>query len=133
MVAYRDGSVMAQLGLPDMRVPIQYALTWPHHLGGEVPAPNFSQLSALTFEEPDTRRFPSLTMAYEAATHGGLAPTVMNAANEMAVAAFLAGKTRFIDIFTTVEKALVQTPACPHPSLNDIIAADADVRAQLAH
>ncbi len=132
MVSYRDGSVMAQLGLPDMRVPIQYALTWPHHQSGAVAAPDFARLSALTFEEPDTIRFPSLTMAYQAARSGGLAPTVMNAANEMAVAAFLAGRSRFIDIFRTVEDALARTPALCAPSLSDIIAADADVRARLA-
>jgi 1-deoxy-D-xylulose-5-phosphate reductoisomerase len=132
MVSYRDGSVMAQLGLPDMRVPIQYALTWPRHEGGEVGIPDFAKLSALTFEEPDTKRFPSLTMAYHAARVGGLAPTVMNAANEMAVAAFLAGRSRFIDIFRTVEDALGRTPTLRAPSLSDIIAADADVRARLA-
>jgi 1-deoxy-D-xylulose-5-phosphate reductoisomerase len=132
MVSYVDGSVMAQLGLPDMRVPIQYALTWPRHVGGEVAAPNFATMSALTFEEPDTARFPSLTMAYAAARSGGLAPAVMNAANEMAVAAFLAGRSRFIDIFRTVEDALARTPTLRTPSLDDIIAADADVRARLA-
>ena len=132
MVSYVDGSVMAQLGLPDMRVPIQYALTWPRHVGGEVAAPNFATMSALTFEEPDTGRFPSLTMAYAAARSGGLAPAIMNAANEMAVAAFLAGRSRFIDIFRTVEDALARTPTLHAPSLEDIIAADADVRARLA-
>jgi 1-deoxy-D-xylulose-5-phosphate reductoisomerase len=132
MVSYVDGSVMAQLGLPDMRVPIQYALTWPRHVGGEVAAPNFATMSAMTFEEPDTTRFPSLTMAYAAARSGGIAPAVMNAANEMAVAAFLAGRSRFIDIFGTVEDALARTPAMHAPSLDDIIAADADVRARLA-
>ena len=132
MVSYVDGSVMAQLGLPDMRVPIQYALTWPRHVGGEVAAPNFATMSALTFEEPDTTRFPSLTMAYAAARSGGLAPAVMNAANEMAVATFLAGRSRFIDIFRTVEEALARTPTMHAPSLDDIIAADADVRARLA-
>ena len=132
MVTYRDGSVMAQLGLPDMRVPIQYALTWPQHVAGEVAAPNFSTMAALTFEEPDLKRFPSLAMAYDAAARGGLAPAVMNAANEMAVAAFLAGRSRFIDIFSTVEQALARTPSMKQPSLTDIIAADADVRARLA-
>jgi 1-deoxy-D-xylulose-5-phosphate reductoisomerase len=132
MVAYRDGSVMAQLGLPDMRVPIQYALTWPRHRPGEVAAPDFTKLAALTFEEPDVGRFPSLTMAYAAAERGGLAPTVMNAANEMAVAAFLAGRGRFIDIFHTVERALADLPPHRAPDLADIIAADAEVRARLA-
>jgi 1-deoxy-D-xylulose-5-phosphate reductoisomerase len=132
MVAYRDGSVLAQLGRPDMRVPIQYALTWPRHVAGPVAAPDFSALNALTFEEPDCQRFPSLTMAYAAARAGGLAPTVMNAANEMAVAAFMAGRTRFLDIFRTVETALNGVPGGGAATLEAIIAADSDVRARLA-
>lgn len=132
MVAYRDGSVLAQLGRPDMRVPIQYALTWPRHVAGPVASPDFSALSALTFEEPDCQRFPSLTMAYAAAHAGGLAPTVMNAANEMAVAAFIAGKAGFLDIFRTVEAALAGVPSGQSATLETIIAADADVRARLA-
>ena len=132
MVAYRDGSVMAQLGRPDMRTPIQYALTWPRHEGGQVTAPDFAALAALTFEAPDTARFPSLSMAYAAARAGGVAPTVMNAANEMAVARFLAGHGRFIDIFATVERALGEAPQIPDASLDDIIAADAEVRRRLA-
>ncbi len=132
MVSYRDGSVLAQLGRPDMRVPIQYALTWPRHVAGPVAAPDFRALAALTFEEPDTVRFPSLTMAYQAAKSGGLAPTVMNAANEMAVAAFISGRSGFLDIFRTVEGALARVPGGDSASLDAIIAADADVRARLA-
>jgi 1-deoxy-D-xylulose-5-phosphate reductoisomerase len=132
MVAYRDGSVLAQLGRPDMRVPIQYALSWPRHVPGPVAAPDFSALSGLTFEEPDCGRFPSLTMAYAAARSGGLAPTVMNAANEMAVAAFIAGRSGFLDIFRTVETALRAVPGGGSATLETIIAADADVRARLA-
>jgi 1-deoxy-D-xylulose-5-phosphate reductoisomerase len=132
MVTYRDGSVVAQLGLPDMRVPIQYALTWPAHVAGPVAAPDFAKLAALTFEEPDRARFPSLDMAYAAARQGGLAPAVMNAANEMAVAAFLAGRIRFIDIFAIVGKALADVQTAAHPTLDEIIAADAEVRARLA-
>ena len=132
MVAYRDGSVMAQLGRPDMRTPIQYALTWPRHEAGQIAAPDFAALAALTFEAPDTARFPSLDMAYAAVRAGGVAPAVMNAANEMAVARFLAGHGRFIDIFTTVERALSQAPSQDEPTLDDIIAADAEVRRRLA-
>jgi 1-deoxy-D-xylulose-5-phosphate reductoisomerase len=133
MVAFRDGSVVAQLGLPDMRIPIQYALTWPEHVAGPVPAPNFAALSPLTFEEPDLGRFPSLSMAYSAVREGGVAPAVMNAANEMAVAAFLAGRLRFLDIFHTVEKALGGVSRVVQPTLEDILAADANVRAELAY
>ncbi|MBA2482643.1 MAG: 1-deoxy-D-xylulose-5-phosphate reductoisomerase [Planctomycetes bacterium] len=131
MVCYRDGSVMAQLGRPDMRVPIQYALTWPRHLPGPVTAPDFAALGSLTFENPDTRRFPSLDMAYAAARAGGVAPAVMNAANEMAVSAFLAGRSTFVDIFRTIETALAEVRNVLRPTLADILAADADVRARL--
>ncbi|MCS6970533.1 MAG: 1-deoxy-D-xylulose-5-phosphate reductoisomerase [Planctomycetota bacterium] len=132
MVAFRDGSVLAQLGLPDMRTPIQYALTWPRHRPGPVPAPDFARLGALTFEEPDRRRFPSLDLAYEAARRGGLAPAVLNAANEVAVAAFLAGRVRFLDIFAIVERALRELDDVAEPSLEDILAADAATRARYA-
>ncbi|GDY12559.1 1-deoxy-D-xylulose 5-phosphate reductoisomerase [Planctomycetota bacterium] len=128
LVAYRDGSLMAQLGKPDMRTPIQYALTWPRHVAGPVAAPDLTAMAGLTFEPPDTRRFPSLTMAYAAAATGGVAPAVMNAANEVAVVAFLDGKTPFLDIFRTVERALEQAPNLREPSLADIVAADAETR-----
>jgi len=132
MVSYRDGSVMAQLGRPDMRTPIQYALTWPMHVAGPVSAPDFAQLAALTFEEPDTSRFPSLSMAYAATATGGVAPAIMNAANEMAVARFLANRCRFIDIFTAVEQALSTAPRTHDADLDAIISADADVRQRMA-
>jgi 1-deoxy-D-xylulose-5-phosphate reductoisomerase len=132
LVAFHDGSVMAQLGLPDMRVPIQYALTYPRHVKGPVAAPNLAKLGSLTFGEPDTSRFPSLTFGYAAARDGGLAPAVMNAANEMAVERFLSGKGRFLDIFATVEQALSRVKACPNPSIDDIIAADLETRMVLA-
>lgn len=132
MVHYRDGSVMAQLGAPDMRTPIQYALTWPEHVAGPVPAPDFTALGNLDFERPDLERFPSVGMGYAAARAGGLAPTVMNAANEVAVARFLAGHGRFLDIFSTVEGALARTPDLADPTIADIVAVDADVRARLA-
>ncbi len=132
MVSYRDGSVLAQLGLPDMQVPIQYALTYPKHVAGTVAAPDFTTLGSLTFEEPDRGRFPSLDLGYHAAAAGGIVPTVMNAANEMAVAAFLAGSGSFLDIMRTVAAAVEQAPTIHSPSLAEIIAADADTRAKLA-
>ncbi len=131
MVAYRDGSVMAQLGKPDMQVPIQYALTYPKHVAGTVGCPDFAKLGALTFEEPDRRRFPSLDIGYHAAKAGGLLPAVMNAANEVAVAAFLAGAIRFIDIFRHVGEAVERVANTVHPTLDEIIAADAEARARL--
>lgn len=132
MVAFRDGSVMAQLGRPDMRTPIQYALTWPRHVAGPVEAPDFARLGSLTFEDPDRQRFPSIDLAYAAARVGGLAPAVMNAANEVAVAAFLAGRTRFLDIFRTVERALATVAHVAEPTLDDIVAADAETRLKFA-
>ena len=132
MVAYRDGSVLAQLGLPDMQVPIQYALTYPKHVPGTVAAPDFARMANLTFEEPDRQRFPSLDIGYHAARSGGIVPAVMNAANEMAVAAYLAGKGHFLDIFRTVGKAVEQAATVAQPSLDEIIAADGEIRARLA-
>lgn len=132
MVSFRDGSVMAQLGRPDMRTPIQYALTWPSHLSGPVEAPDFARLGSLTFEDPDRRRFPSIDLAYHAARLGGLAPAVMNAANEVAVAAFLAGRARFLDIFATVERALGQLSNVSDPSLDEIVDADLSTRRRYA-
>ena len=131
MVSYRDGSVLAQLGRPDMQIPIQYALTYPKHVAGTVAAPDFAKLGSLTFEEPDRVRFPSLDIGYHAARSGGIVPAVMNAANEMAVAAYLAGKGRFIDIFRTVGQAVEQAATVLEPTLDDIIAADREIRARL--
>src|SRR5918996_1207086 len=106
MVAYRDGSVLAQLGTPDMRVPISHALGWPSRIDGPAARLDFSQLAALTFERPDSGRFPSLRLAREALLMGGVAPIVMNAANEAAVAAFLARRIGFLDIARVVEDVL---------------------------
>ena len=89
MVRYVDGSVMAQLGQPDMRTPIAYGLAWPERIEAGVAPLNLAQLAALSFSEPDLKRFPCLALAFAAAKAGGVAPTVLNAANEIAVAAFL--------------------------------------------
>jgi 1-deoxy-D-xylulose-5-phosphate reductoisomerase len=106
MVAYVDGSVLAQLGSPDMRTPIAYALGWPRRIMTPSRRLDFSQLGALTFEAPDVQRFPALRLAREALRMGGLAPTILNAANEVAVGAFLAGRIGFLDIVRTVEETL---------------------------
>ncbi len=132
MVSYRDGSVLAQLGRPDMQVPIQYALTYPKHVPGTVAAPDFAKLASLTFEEPDRKRFPSLDIGYHAARCGGIVPAVMNAANEMAVAGYLAGRGRFLDIFDIVGRCVGQAATVVDPCLDDIIAADGEIRARLA-
>src|SRR6185437_618165 len=130
MVAYRDGSVLAQLGTPDMRVPIGHALGWPSRIDGPAARLDFTNLSPLTFERPDSGRFPSLRLAREALTLGGLAPVVLNAANEIAVAAFLARRIGFLDIARIVENVMVAsgTLGAPVESLQHVQAADLEAR-----
>jgi 1-deoxy-D-xylulose-5-phosphate reductoisomerase len=131
MVAYRDGSVLAQLGTPDMRVPIGHALGWPSRIDGPAARLDFTALAPLTFERPDSSRFPSLRLAHEALALGGLAPTVLNAANEVAVAAFLARRIGFLDIARTVEDVLEESAGLafgPAASLQQVHAADREAR-----
>jgi 1-deoxy-D-xylulose-5-phosphate reductoisomerase len=130
MVGYRDGSVLAQLGTQDMRVPISYALGWPARIDGPAARLDFANLSALTFEPPDSGRFPSLRLAREALVTGGLASIVLNAANEEAVAAFLARRIGFLDIARIVEDVLVcwEGAAAPVESLQHVHAADLEAR-----
>jgi 1-deoxy-D-xylulose-5-phosphate reductoisomerase len=130
MVAYRDGSVLAQLGTPDMRVPIAYTLGWPARIDGPAARLDFTKLAPLTFERPDSGRFPSLRLAREALTLGGLAPVVLNAANEIAVAAFLARRIGFLDIARIVENVMVASGAlgAPVESLQQVQAADLEAR-----
>lgn len=129
MVAYRDGSVLAQLGTPDMRVPITHALGWPSRIDGPAARLDFTTLSALTFERPDSGRFPSLRLAREALVTGGFAPIVMNAANETAVSAFLAGRIGFLDIARVVEDVMTDWDLAPAvSSLLEVQAADAEAR-----
>ena len=109
MVAYRDGSVLAQMGTPDMRVPISHALGWPARIDGPAARLDFAELAPLTFERPDSGRFPSLRLARQALLTGGIAPIVLNASNEVAVAAFLAGRIGFLDIARVVEDVMVAT------------------------
>jgi 1-deoxy-D-xylulose-5-phosphate reductoisomerase len=106
MVEYRDGSVVAQLGAPDMRIPIAHCLAWPHRLDGPAPRLDLAQVRQLTFEEPDLVRFPALGLAMRAMRTGGAAPTVLNAADEVAVAEFIAGKLSFPGIPALVEATL---------------------------
>lgn len=130
MVAYRDGSVLAQLGTPDMRVPISHALGWPSRIEGPAARLEFAKLSALTFEPPDSGRFPSLRLARQALGMGGLAPIVLNAANEAAVAAFLARRIGFLDIARVVEDVMADgdAPASKVESLQQVHAADLEAR-----
>jgi 1-deoxy-D-xylulose-5-phosphate reductoisomerase len=130
MVAYSDGSVLAQLGSPDMRVPITHALGWPSRIGGPAARLDFTNLSALTFERPDSGRFPSLRLAREALVSGGFAPIVMNAANEAAVSAFLAGRIGFLDIAGVVEDVLTgwEGRSTPVSALQEVHATDLEAR-----
>lgn len=109
LVGYVDGSVLAQLGSPDMRTPIAFALAWPARMRTPAPRLDLAALSKLTFEAPDSVRFPALNLARQALQTGGAAPTMLNAANEVAVEAFLAGKIGFLDIARVVEQALART------------------------
>jgi 1-deoxy-D-xylulose-5-phosphate reductoisomerase len=128
MVAYQDGSVLAQLGTPDMRTPIAYALGWPRRMSAPAQRLDLVQLGKLTFEAPDTERFPALKLAREALHQGGGAPTILNAANEVAVAGFLAGAIGFLDIARGVEHALGKIAAPPPTSIADVHALDAEAR-----
>jgi len=128
MVCYQYGSVLAQLGAPDMRTPIAYALGWPRRMPAPAQRLDLVQLGKLTFEAPDTERFPALKLAREALHQGGGAPTILNAANEVAVAGFLAGAIGFLDIARGVEHALSKIAAPPPASLSDVRALDAEAR-----
>ena len=121
MVEYMDGAVMAQLGLPDMKLPIQYALFYPDRLPMEMPGIDFFKLGQITFEEPDMETFTGLKLAYEAFKAGGSMPTVFNAANEKAVSMFLAGKIRFLDIADIIGKAMDAHGVIENPSLEQIL------------
>ena len=123
-VEFEDGAVLAQLGVPDMRVPIGYAMTYPRRAATGVAAPDLFALGKLTFEKPDEEKFPSLRMAKEALKAGGAACTVLNGANEEAVAAFLRGEIAFGDIFTRVERALDRLSGLPAGNFEEIFEAD---------
>ena len=129
MVRYRDGSVLAQLGQPDMRTPIAYGLAWPERIEAGVPALSLTQLASLSFSEPDLARFPCLSLAFAAARAGGTAPAVLNAANEVAVAAFLDEGLPYLQIPVVVEKTLSAIPVSDAQSLEFIL--DVDARARL--
>jgi 1-deoxy-D-xylulose-5-phosphate reductoisomerase len=132
MVEFVDGSIKAQLGCPDMRLPIQYALSYPERLDNrQLPRLDWSRLSQLTFEPPDLDTFLCLRLAIEAGEKGGTCPAVACAADEVAVALFLARRIKFTDIALMVERALERHQAVAHPTLDDIMAADGWAREQV--
>ncbi|MFH1984694.1 MAG: 1-deoxy-D-xylulose-5-phosphate reductoisomerase [Pseudomonadota bacterium] len=128
MVVYRDGSVLAQMGAPDMKGAIAYALSHPERLPIGVPAPDFIDLAQLQFEAPDFGKFPCLAMAFEAINAGGTWPAVLNAANEVAVEAFLGARIEFVDIPRVIRQTLDQFPAAGPVTLEAVVAADAWAR-----
>ena len=130
MVRYRDGSVLAQLGNPDMRTPIAYCLGLPERIDSGVGELDFGALSALTFQKPDFDRFPCLKLAYQAMNAGGAAPCVLNAANEVAVAAFLDKRIKFTDIAQVVAHCLAQDFSDSHHDIEGLLAQDAETRRQ---
>lgn len=128
MVEFVDGSLLAQLSTPDMCLPIQYALTYPDRVGSDRVQTHFPKIGTLTFEEPDPDRFPALTLARQAGEIGGTLPAVLNAANEVAVAAFCQRRIGFVDITTTVSRVMAEHRVVPQPSLEQIFEADAWAR-----
>ena len=127
-VQFTDGSIKAQLGLPDMKLPIQYALTYPRRLANAFPRFSFMDYPELTFEQPDTKTFRNLALAFDALRTGGNAPAVLNAANEIAVARFLRDELTFLDLPRVVEHALERVTLMSKPSLDDLVASDAEAR-----
>jgi len=127
-VQFDDGSIKAQLGLPDMKLPIQYALTYPRRLKNDFPRFSFMDYPSLTFEQPDTKTFRNLALAFDALRAGGNAPAILNAANEVAVARFLKDDIEFLDLPRVVEHALGHVTLQAKPTLDGLIAADADAR-----
>jgi 1-deoxy-D-xylulose-5-phosphate reductoisomerase len=128
MVEYVDGSVLAQLGPTDMRMPIQYALTYPARVATTEVNLDWSKLRRLDFEKASTRRFPCLRLAREAMKKGGAWPCALNAADEVAVAAFLEGRLVFLGIAEVIERVLERTAKTKFASMEDVLAADADAR-----
>lgn len=129
MVEFRDGAVMAQLGSTDMKLPIQYALTYPVRQPSSFQRLDFWKMQALTFEKPDTETFRGLQLAYAAGRMGGTMPCIMNAANEVAVGAFLAGRLGFLDIYDIIEKTMQARESQKNPSLELLFEEDAWARA----
>jgi 1-deoxy-D-xylulose-5-phosphate reductoisomerase len=131
LVEFQDGALLAQLGSPTMRTPIQYALSYPERLPHNWAPLDLVQLGSLTFSAPDFSRFPAPMLARQAAIDGGTMPTCLNAANEVAVNAFLEKRIRFTDIPRLVERALAAHKSIAHPSLDVVLATDEKVRQEV--
>ena len=127
-VQFVDGSVKAQLGTPDMRMPIQYALTYPERWQSDVPRLDLFKTNNLTFEEPDLQRFPNLRLAYEAMARGGNMPCVLNAANEVVNLAFREGRCGFLQMSEVIEQTMAETTFITNPTYDDYVQTDAEAR-----
>lgn len=130
MVQFCDGSIKAQLGIPSMETPIQFAFSYPDRIESHLPRLDFAQYPNLTFEKPDRKTFRCLDLAYQAIGRGGNMPCVMNAANEVAVQQFIDGKIRFLDIADRVEEAMQRAPFIANPTLDDLFQTDKNIRMQ---
>ena len=128
MVQFEDGAVIAQLGIPDMKLPIAYAFSFPTRMRGMAPRLDFNQYSTLTFEEPDMERFRNLAFAFEAARQGGNMPCILNAANEVVVAAFLQDRIGFLQMSDVIEQTMRKASFIVNPSYEDYVATDAEAR-----
>ena len=132
MVEFCDGTVLANLSLPDMRLPIQYAMTWPERMPSPCKRLSLAEVGSLTFHAAPPERYPALRLAYEALRTGGTMPTVYNGANEAAVSLFTAGRIRFTEIYTAVEAAMDAHAAAPADNIAAVLAADREARALVA-
>jgi 1-deoxy-D-xylulose-5-phosphate reductoisomerase len=128
MVQFEDGSIKAQMGLPDMKLPIQYAMAFPHRIPSQFPRYDFRKPGQLTFEEPDTKTFRNLILATDALFKGGNLPCILNAANEIAVYAFLRNRIGFLDMTDLIERTMQQVPWIEKPTLEEYFESDAEAR-----
>ncbi|MDR0574102.1 MAG: 1-deoxy-D-xylulose-5-phosphate reductoisomerase [Tannerella sp.] len=128
MVQFNDGAIMAQLGIPDMKLPISYALSYPERLKSQSKRLDFSSCRSFTFEKPDTNKFPNLAFAFDAINKGGNMPCILNAANEIAVDAFLKEKTGFLQMSDIIEQTMAKTSFIAKPSYDDYVYTDAEAR-----
>jgi 1-deoxy-D-xylulose-5-phosphate reductoisomerase len=128
MVQFEDGSIKAQMGLPDMKLPIQYAMAYPDRISNEFPRYDFAKSATLTFEPPDTKTFRNLALATDAMFRGGNAPAVLNAANEIAVYGFLRNRIGFLEMTDLIEKTMARIEFIPQPGLQDYFESDAAAR-----
>ena len=128
MVQFEDGAVMAQLGIPDMKLPISYAFSYPKRLTSKAPRLDFNLYSTLTFEEPDMTRFRNLAFAFDAIRTGGNMPCILNAANEVVVAAFLRDEIGFLQMSDVIEKTMATSSFIATPTYEDYVATDAEAR-----